>query len=70
MEHKKTTNYEKRITNNDVRLDTSGRRYFEAWLAELFNTDCLSAGLTTNDSILVHGLNAWVCLEKNTDGEE
>jgi len=49
-------------------LDASGRRYFEAWLAEVF----APIGLALQSEIgnpqseipmLVHGLNAWVCLE-------
>jgi len=66
MRQERITNYEKRATNYEAMpgLDASGSRYFEGWLAEAFaDIGFQSAIGNPQSAMVVHGLNAWVCLE-------
>ncbi len=66
---RKTREYRKpMIRVNPACLDNSGKRYFEPYLSEVF----AALGLFNMNGapVVVHGLNAWVCLPAGQAGLE
>ena len=53
----------RKIQMNPAYLDDAGRRYFEPYLSEVFTA--LGLFNMSGAPTVVHGLNAWVCLDED-----